>query len=545
MAFHSYRRLLPLVAAALLGSACGRDRQAAPADAPRQGGTAVVAIPTDMDVPNSLVTGDKWMQEVNRFLLFLPLIDYGPKLEYRPVLAASYDLQGDTAAVFHLRRDIRWTDGQPVTAQDVVFTYQRAADPKTAFPNSEYFAYWTGGEVLDPYTVRFHFKPHADPLAGLPFLPIMPKHLLDSIAPERLRDAAFNQHPVGDGPFRLVERRANERWIFEANPDFPPALGGRPRLDRLVIRIVPEAEAQLAGLISGELDVATTPGAKAFRDVANRPQIRRVPRPTRQVLFIVWNGKRPALRDARLRHALALGVDRRTILDALRGGFGQVATGPIPPSHWAFDASLRPLPYAPDSARAALARLGYRDRNGDGLVEDPSGKPFRIALKVPASSSFNRNVAEMVQAQLARIGVKVDVVPTDGRVFLDDVTSPERRFDAAIMAFESDFRIVYRDQFHSASIGKPFQLASYSNAAVDSIIDRAPLTMDRAKALPLWHRFQAILLDEEPWTFLYYFPDLVLVRRELRDADMDVRGTFVNVTRWWKAPATMAGAAQN
>ncbi len=530
-----------LVLVALAAASCGKDRSAG---APRRGGTAVVAIATDLEFPNSLVTGDKWTQEVTRFVLFLPLIQYGPKLDYQPMLASSWELQGDTAAVFHVRRDVHWTDGQPTTAEDVLFTYQRAADPKTAFPNAEYFTYWTGAELLDPYTIRFHFKPHADALAGLPFLPIMPKHLLDSIPSERMRQAAFNQNPIGNGPFKLLEHRANDHWTFVPNPDFPRALGGPPRLDRLVIRIVPEPQAQLAALLSGEVDMTTSAGAKAYKDVDGRPGILRLTRPTRQVSFIVWNEKRPALRDPRVRHALALAVDRRTILDALRGGMGVLATGPIPPAHWAYDANLKPLPYAPDSARALLLGLGYRDRNGDGFVEDPAGKPWEIALKVPASSSFNRNAAEMVQAQLARVGVKSRVESTDARVFLADVTAPERRFDAAFMVYESDFRIVYRDQFHSASVGKPFQLASYANPAVDSIIDRAPLTLDRRAAKPMWNRFQEILLQDQPWTCLYYFPDLVLIRKDLQGTDMDVRGTLVDVTRWWKAPAG-AAATQN
>lgn len=539
MASHRHVSVPALLIAALATVSCGRpDRSAAGSEGtPRQGGIAVVAIPTDLEFPNSLVSGDKWTQEVNRFVLFLPLVDYGPKLEYRPVLAESFTTEGDTAAVFHIRRDVRWTDGQPTTGEDVVFTYERAVDKRTGFPNQEYFTYWTGAKLVDPYTVRFTFRKHADALAGLPFLPIMPKHLLDSIPPERLRQAEFNQHPVGNGPFKFVERRANDRWVFEANPDFSKSLGGRPLLDRLVLRIVPEPQAQVASLMSGEVDMTTSAGAKAYKDMATRPELYRIARPTRQVSFIVWNGKRPALRDPHLRYALSLAIDRQTILDALRGGMGQLAVGPIPPAHWAFDSALKPLPYSPDSSKALLAALRYKDVNGDGFVETPDGKPFEIALKIPASSSFNRNAAEMIQAQLARVGVKARVESVEGRMFLDDVTSRERRFDAALLQFEPDFRIVYRDQFHSASLGGPTQFGSYSNAAVDSIIDQAPLETDRVKAKALWVRFQEILRQDEPWTFMYYSPDLMLVRKDLHGTDMDVRGALMNVNHWWKTAA--------
>ena len=529
--------LLPAFILALAVVGCsGKDRSGAgSADSPRQGGMAVVAIPTELDYPNSLLTSDKWAQEVNRFLLFLPLVQYGPKLDYAPALATSWQMIGDTGAVFHLRRDVRWNDGVPTTAEDVVFTFQRAMEPKTAFPNAEWFTYYTGVDAPDDYTVRFHIRPQDDPLAGLPLLPIMPKHLLDTIPPERLGQAAFNQHPVGNGPFRFVQHAQNDRWVFEANPDFPAGLG-RPYLSRLVLRIIPEPTAMVTALLTGEADMITAAGAPAYKQLAGRADVRRIQRPTRQISIIAWNGRRPGLRDPRVRLALSLAIDRRTILDALRGGLGELAIGPISPSHWAYAHDIQPLPYAPDSARALLAQAGYIDRNHDGVVEDAAGRPLEIVMKIPPTS-FNRDLAQMLQAQLGRVGVKLSAEVEDAALWRADLVSPDRRFDAAPLTFETDPRLLFREQFHSASMDKPMQFASYSNPAVDSIVDAAPLTSDRQTATALWHRFQVILAREQPWTFMYYVPDLIEVRSTLQGTDMDVRGTFVNVCRWWRAAA--------
>jgi len=528
-------RLLPVFALVLAVAACsGQDRSAAGGgDTPQRGGMAVVAIPTELDYPNSLVSSDRWAQEVNRFLLFLPLMQYGPKQEYQPALATSWELLGDTGAVFHLRRDVRWTDGQPTTSADVVFTYQRAMDPKTGFPNAEWFSWYTGVDAPDAYTVRFHFRPQDDPLAGLPLLPIMPKHLLDSIPAEQLRQASFNQHPVGNGPFRFVEHRQNDRWVFDANPDFPAALG-RPYLDRVVLRVVPEATAQITALLTGEADMITTAGAPGWKQLASRPEIRRIQRQTRQISIIAWNGRRPALRDPRVRLALSLAIDRRTILDALRGGLGELAIGPITPSSWAFAHDLKPLPYAPDSARVLLAQAGYADRNGDGYLEDASGRPLEITLKIPPTA-FNRNMGEMLQAQLKRVGVKLTPVVEDVGLWRSDLEAKSRPFDGAPLTFETDPRLLFREQFHSGSRDQPMQWAGYANPAVDSILDTAPLTSDRQTATALWHRFQVILAQDQPWTFMYYFPDLAEVRNTLQGTDMDVRGTLVAVTHWWRA----------
>ncbi|HET9984742.1 MAG TPA: ABC transporter substrate-binding protein, partial [Longimicrobiales bacterium] len=210
---------------------------------------------------------------------------------------------------------------------------------------------------------------------------------------------------------------------------------------------------------------------------------------------------------------------------------------------WAFDAALAPLPYAPDSAKALLAAAGYTDRNGDGVLEDAAGRPLGFELTVAARNDFNRDVAELVRAQLAAIGVRVVPRFLDFAAMIDIVSAPERRFDAVFMMFESDFRLGLRDQFHSAAIDGPFQLASYRNAEVDRILDAAPRITDRTRALPLWHRLQRILRDEQPWTVLWYAPELNAARASLRGLRTDVRGTFADVAEWRLDPAPGAVAA--
>ncbi|HSH45612.1 MAG TPA: ABC transporter substrate-binding protein, partial [Longimicrobiales bacterium] len=243
-----------LLSLVVFAGACGDSTRA-----PRSGGTVVIGAGSDLDHANPLVSVDAWTSEVLRFALFTPLVRYGEDLSYEPYLAESWETSGDTAVTFHLRDDVRWHDGTRTTAHDVLFTYERATDPETGFPNSDYFNRWTGGEVLDSFTIRFTFQPHAEPLAGLPFTPVVPRHLLDSIPAAQLRQAAFNQHPVGNGPFRFVSQRSNDRWVFERNPDFPEGLGGPPNLDRLVWRVIPENSAQLAEIRAGEADLILQP----------------------------------------------------------------------------------------------------------------------------------------------------------------------------------------------------------------------------------------------------------------------------------------------
>src|SRR5690606_284876 len=159
----------------------------------------------------------------------------------------------------------------------------------------------------------------------------VPRHLLEGVAPADLRNAPFNRNPVGSGPYRFVEWRANDRLVLERNPDFPEALGGPPALDRLVFRVVPEPATLLTELLTGGLhvDIPVVPD-QAARIEAN-PNLELFSFPSRTVYFIGWNTRREPFTDARVRRAMTLAIDRQEIITALLEGYGSPATSTIPP----------------------------------------------------------------------------------------------------------------------------------------------------------------------------------------------------------------------
>lgn len=519
-------------AALMLAVGCaGEDGGDGAREAPRRGGTLVIGLATDLGTLNPLVTADRFGQEVSGELLFLPLVRYDTTLDYIAALAESWEMLGDTGAVFHLRRDVRWHDGVPTTAEDVVFTIETASDPRTTYPNASYLTHWNGAEALDSFTVRVSFDPHAEPFAGLPFLSIVPKHLLDTIPRERIRQAAFGRAPVGNGPFRFLDFRANDRWVFGANDDFPHGLGGRPPIDRVVMRIIPEQASQVAEIRAGTIDLALGAPAAEFVRLDSLPHLRGIARPSRQYFAIAWNNRHPPLDDPLVRRALALALNRERML-TLRHGYGVLAAGPVPSFHWAYPDDVEPLPFSPDSARALLASRGIEDRNGDGRLELPDGTPFVIHYFAPTNNAFNRDMAELVRGDLAAIGVTVDVRGMDYNTMIADVTGP-RTFDAAQIGFSSDFHLNFRDVFHSGHLDGDLQLAGYANPRADSLIEALERTPRREDAVPLYAEFQRLIRDEQPWTIIYYYPDLFIINERVRNADMDIRGAFTSLGQWW------------
>lgn len=506
---------------------------ALPAQQPRVGGTAVIAGASDLQSLNSIVNADAWTREFIDHALFLRLVTLNRDLSYAPQLALSYRMIGDTAAVFRLRRDVRWHDGRRTTAHDVAFTFERIKNEETGSPHVEQFANWTRAQVVDSFTIRFSLKPHVEPIFAWTQIAIMPKHLLDSIPPARLRQAAFNKSPVGNGPFRFVSQRANDRWVFEANRAFPAALGGRPRLDRVIWRVIPDNTAQITEIRTGQVDLIIGPRAENVQALDAERNLRAMIRPSNRYNMITWNGKREGLSDARVRRALALAMNRRELLNVLRRGYGTLAASPVPPYHWAFDASLAPLPFDTAQAKRLLAAAGWTDRNGDGVRENGAGKPLEIELKVTANNQFNRDLGEMIRAQLARVGVQINVRPVDFAVMIQDITSPARNYDAAYLQMSTDLVLNFHDAFHSSTINDPFHATSYRNAEVDRILERTRVTADRKTATALWKRFQRIMRDDQPMTITWWSPDLIVVRERLQGVQMDVRGALLTLPRWY------------
>ncbi len=184
-------------------------------------------------------------------------------------------------------------------------------------------------------------------------------------------------------------------------------------------------------------------------------------------------------------------------------------------------------------ARALLESAGLQDRDGDGTLERPDGSDFAIELKIPANNAFNRDVAELIRADLQRVGVRLTTRPTEAGTLIDDIVSPERRFDAVLMGLEADLRLDLRPLFHSDELQGPFQLAGYHDPAVDAILDSLATVTDARTAAPLWRRLQQHLAHDQPWTILWFSPDLLAAREELHGTDMDIRGAFVELPRWW------------
>ncbi|MDZ7359123.1 MAG: peptide-binding protein [candidate division KSB1 bacterium] len=497
-------------------------------------GTVIIGTSGDFDSFNELNAASSDALQAIQYLLFMSLTTLDENLQFAPQLAAAWEFApGDTLLTFHLRKDVFWTDGVPTTAHDVLFTYLLAIDTTVAYPAASRFDQTAQVEVIDDFTVRFHFKrPYPDALFDTQ-MPILPKHLLEKIPRAEMAACEFNRKPVGNGPFKLVEWQANQRVVFEANPNY--ALG-RPKLDRLVFQIIPEETVLMTNLLTGKIDMISSLTPLAFKQAEGRGQgaegdspIRTIRYPGRNYAFIGWNNARP-LFTRRVRQALTMAINKNEIINTLLEGYGQPAIGPLLPFNWAYDKDLRDLPFDPAAAQNLLRQEGWQDTNGDGIL-DKQGKKLEFSLKTNADNQLRRDIAVMVQAQLKKIGVQANVEAVEWNLLLQQVFE-QRDFDALISAWDADFAVNPSPLWHTAAIANGYNIVSYRNARIDSLLDRARAIADRRVAAPLWHEFQKIIVEDSPYTFLFAQERLAAMHRRVQNVKMDVRSWLVNIGEW-------------
>ncbi len=498
-------------------------------EAPVDGGTVVVAEVSDFDAFNALVSTDYDTNQVMDNMLFMPLVRLDEEMGFQPYLADSLWLSDDGLSLtFRIREGATWHDGVPVTADDVVWTYEMMVNDEVAYANRQYVQYVKSAVRVDDRTVRFDFtEVHSDPVIDFIDWNPMPKHLLGDIAPAELRNAPFNRDPVGNGPFRFVSWSANQEAIFEANEDF---VLGRPHLDRVVFRVIPEQTTQLTELLTGGIDfMRAVPPAEMAR-VEESPQVETIVYPARSYSYLAWNLRNPLFEDVSVRRALTMAIDRQQIVDALLYGYGRIAVTDVMPFQWEFNESLEPWPYDPDRAREILAEAGWEDHDGDGVI-DKDARPFRFILETNQGNDLREDIIVIVQSNLAEVGIDVQPRLTEWNTLIDRLKRKE--FEAAVSGWSVDFKFDPTEVMSCGAIEAKYNYPSFCNPKADSLMQLALTTLDREEARPLWDEYQRIIHEEQPYTFLYYLEERVGVNGRLEGIEADARGHLISVADWW------------
>ncbi len=451
-------------------------------------------------------------------------------LEEVPVLAEKWEISPDHLMyTFHLKKNIKWSDGYPFTAKDILFSFDRILDPKVdAAHQRNYYMDIEKVEALDDYTVRFHYRvPYFKALEVCGGIPIVPSHLFKE-------GEDFNQHPisrnpVGTGPYKLLHWDTGKEIVLVRNDDY---WGEKPGIDRIVFKIITNGTVALQVLKQGGLDEMGLSPIQWERQTQTKrfnENFQKLSYYEPRYNYIGWNSQGPLFSDKMVRRAMTMLVDRELILKKILFGLATIVDSPFYVNSPEYDKEIKPYPYDPKAALALLKSAGWNYRPGEEILQK-DGKPFEFEFLIPAGRKFAEQLATMLQENLKEIGITMSIRQLEWAVFIQRIE--EHNFDACTLGWgggwESD---PYQIWHSSQAVAKGSNFVGFKNAEADKLMEDARKEFNREKRRQMYYRLQEIIHEEQPYTFLFTPKALEAVSRRFQNVVVYPMG--IAPLYWW------------
>jgi peptide/nickel transport system substrate-binding protein len=496
--------LAVILLCALGVSSCGDRQDDVPA------GAIVVAVRVGPNNLDPRFGNDEASQRVAQ-LIFGSLMDIGDDLRLTPTLAERLDHPDPLTYRVTLRRNVMFHDGHEFTAADVLFTYRQYLDPDFLSPWKGAFRVLDSVVSLGRYEVEFRLKA---PFAAFPIQLVSPPIVPAGAGPELAR------HPVGTGPYRFVRYDVDDKVILAPFSGF---FGGAPRNAGLVLRVVPDDTMRGLELRKGTIDaIVNDLPPDIVHQLEEEGRVRLTKTAGLDYMYLSLNTREPALRDRRVRQALAHAVDTDAIVTHLRRGLARPAYGLIPSQAWAFEPGVRRFDHDPARARALLDEAGYRDPDGAG----PAPR-LRLVMKLGTVDEY-RLQATVLQEQLRHVGIELEIRSLEFATLFADVV--KGNFQIVQMQWTSGALVdpdILRRVFHSDQVPPVgFNRGHYSNPEVDRLIDLASEAGSEAIRKGYYGAAQRLIAEDVPYVSLWNRTNVVIAQPGISGLRVNAVGSF-------------------
>ncbi len=462
-------------------------------------------------------------------LVYDGLVKYDADLNLIGQLAESWQVSPDGLTItFKLRHGVKWHDGAPFTAQDVLFSYQVMVDPKTPTAYSGNYLQVKKAEALDDYTFRVTYGEPFAPALESWGLSILPKHLL---AGKDITKSPLGRHPIGTGPYKFKEWRAGEKIALTYNPDY---FEGRPYLNGFLYLVKPDTATMFLEFKSGNLDRMNLNPLQYTRQT-EYPKFNRLFNKYRYVpfsyIYLGYNLEDPRFADRRVRQALTYAINKKEIIDGVLMGLGEQAYGPYKPGTWYYNPNVPKFAYDPEKAKALLAEVGWRPNSEGIMVKD--GRPFEFTILTNQGNDIRERTAVIIQGRLRQVGILVKIRTVEWAAFVKEFIQ-KGNFEAMILGWNTGIDPDQYDIWHSSKV-KPGELnvTHYQNPEVDRLLDEGRHTFDREKRRRAYFKFQEIIAEDQPYTFLFVPDALPAISKRFRGIKPAAAGIDYNFIKWY------------
>lgn len=433
-------------------------------------------------------------------------------------LASRFYFEDNVTLIFELKSGIQWQDGEPFSAKDVLFTYELINSPQVVSPYTSTFRMVKSVEVLDDLKLKVTYKEPYFKALELWMSGILPHHLLKD--EKNIMSSRFNMDPVGTGPYRLTKLEFSKNIELSAYDDY---FEHRAKIDKIIYHVIPDANTRFLMLKTEKIDIGSLEAMQIERQVEasffdNYKVIEEI---AHAYTYLGLNLRREKFQDPRVREALSLAVNREELVDILFMGHGQVCTGPFLPGGPSFNTEVKAPTQNLKRARALLIEAGYDESH-----------PFSFEIATSNASSIRPYAAQILQHQLAQVGVEVKLRVMEWQAFLNTVVFP-REFDTVLLGWSLSLSPDPYLLWHSDS-DKPgaFNFIGYHNKRVDDLIETMQGTIEREELAKIQQQIFADVVADNPYLFLFIPNSIQVVDKKIKNIEPTLNGIWHNYIEW-------------
>ena len=496
---------------------------------PSYGDAIVVGSIGDASTLVPILASDGASQDIVG-LVFNGLLKYDKNIKLVGDLAESWEVSSDKLTVtFHLRKNVKWHDGFPFTASDVMFTYKKLIDSDVPTPYSGDFERIKKAKVIDPYTFEVTYKEPFSPALASWGMWIMPEHLLKD---KNLIKCSFARHPIGTGPYKFKEWKTGQRIVLKANNGY---FEGSPYIAKYVYQIIPDDATMFLELSAGNVDwMGLSPVQYTYQTNKKlfKTSFSKYRYPSFGYTYLGYNLENPLFKNKLVRQALTYAINKPEIIKGVLLGLGEIGTGPFPPGSWAYNKHVRRYPYNPIKAKGMLKLCGWEDHDGDGWI-DKDGKKFEFEIITNQGNAQRKKCAEIIQQNFRLVGIKVTIRIIEWASFINEFIY-KKRFDTILLAWSLGRDPDCFDIWHSSKTkAGEFNFISYSNSEVDKLMEEGRGEFEIEKRKQIYHRIHEILAEDQACTFLYISDSLPVVNARFKGIEVSPIGIVYNFIKWY------------
>jgi peptide/nickel transport system substrate-binding protein len=477
----------------------------------------IESSPTNLDPRVGI---DAQSQRISE-LIFDDLLTRDAHLNLKPALAETWETPDPITYIFHLRHDVRFSDGRPLTSRDVKWTFDSLLQGKIRSTKAGAYRSVQSVEAPDDFTITFHLK---EPFST--FLWNVSGSAM-GVVPYG-SGAEMSSHPIGSGPFRFVSAQLDKDVVLARNEKY---WGEPAQVEGVRFNVVPDATTRALELRKGSADLASNAiTTDTLLALEREPNLAIFRVPGTVLSYIAFNLRDPILSDVRVRQALAYTIDRRPMLEYLMRGFARPADSLLPPESWAYAPGML-YSHDPARARQLLDQVGYPEKNA---------VRFHLTMKTSTEES-TRLLAAVLQQQLREVGIILDIRTFEFATFLSDVMRGEFQMYSLRWVGGNESPEIFEYVFDSGKFPpRGANRSFFNNPKVDALIANARRESNEEQRKQDYAGIQAIVAEQEPYVNLWYYDTVVVANRRVGNINLDPSGSYNFLRHATLSPQTRA-----